>query len=311
MQPNAFLRNGSSVYEGHTRHLHKGSSLIPCDEGGYQTSYVHHLENPVYFSKEVKVTIEHGHGNHLRNEMSSVAYWYADQPYAARAVPPVEQRLPILRDAAGNWVMDAARQICSREIVLNDEMKSLKAQWAAKGGRPGKFAEDFAPAPLAGWEWAGPYPLPQSDAAAPDLTIVFKPEDGLAATGRACPEPGLWKTCGAMEEGIVDFAKWNKGEFNPGVCYARLKLTSQGAASVPMGLRLDYFARLWVNGQEVALKRGSWLPAEPLRFTASLRDGENEILIKVHPGSKGHAFALNVAKNAPRLVAGSGACPEG
>ena len=64
MQPNAFLRNGSSIHESNT--------------GGYQTSYVHHLENPVRFEKEIKVTIEHGHANHLGNEMASVAYWYAE-----------------------------------------------------------------------------------------------------------------------------------------------------------------------------------------------------------------------------------------
>jgi len=56
MQPNAFLRNGSSIHESNT--------------GGYQTSYVLHLENPVRFTREIKVTIEHGHGNHLCNEMS-------------------------------------------------------------------------------------------------------------------------------------------------------------------------------------------------------------------------------------------------
>ncbi len=68
MQPNAFLRNGSSIYER--------------DTNGYQTSYVLHLENPVRFRTEIKVTIEHGHGNHLANEMSSVAYWYAAEPAA-------------------------------------------------------------------------------------------------------------------------------------------------------------------------------------------------------------------------------------
>ena len=61
MQDNAFLRNGSSIYEDST--------------GGYQTSYVLHLENPVRFRREIKVTIEHGHGNHLANEMASTAYW--------------------------------------------------------------------------------------------------------------------------------------------------------------------------------------------------------------------------------------------
>ena len=101
MHPSAFLRNGSSIFEGYT---------IPVPEielwrgnSGYQVSYVFHLENPVDFTKEIKVTIEHGHANHLANEMSSVAYWYADKPTAAAAVPPVQQRLPVRRDNQGQW----------------------------------------------------------------------------------------------------------------------------------------------------------------------------------------------------------------
>ena len=77
MQDNAFQRNGSSVFEGRTTIV---PSITPWDQGGYQTSYVFNIENPVRFQKEIKVTIEHGHGNHLANEMSSVGYWYAEKP---------------------------------------------------------------------------------------------------------------------------------------------------------------------------------------------------------------------------------------
>ena len=118
MQPNAFLRNGSSIYEHHTN--------------GYQTSYVLHLENPVRFQKDIKVTIEHGHGNHLANEMSSVAYWYAATPTAIVTPPPVAQRLPVLRDNQNTWLYDEANQCPGQTIVLNEEMKQMKAQWAAK-----------------------------------------------------------------------------------------------------------------------------------------------------------------------------------
>lgn len=123
MQDNAFMRNGSSVYEGHT-----GPAM--SRGGGYQTSYVHHLENPVRFQKEIKVTIEHGHGNHLRNEMSSTAYWYAEQPGRAVKVPPVSKRLPILRDNAGNWLIDKRGRTTSHEIEPNTEMKRMKKRWA-------------------------------------------------------------------------------------------------------------------------------------------------------------------------------------
>jgi hypothetical protein len=118
MQDNAFLRNGSSIYEQNT--------------GGYQTSYVFHLENPVRFQEEIKVTIEHGHGNHLANEMSSVAYWYAAEPAAAVQLPPVAHRLPVLRDNQGNWLYDEANQCPGKSVELNDEMREMKARWAGK-----------------------------------------------------------------------------------------------------------------------------------------------------------------------------------
>ena len=116
MQDNAFLRNGSSIFEHHT--------------GGYQTSYVLHLENPVRFGKEIKVTIEHGHGNHLANEMASTAYWYAAEPTAAAAPPPVAARLPVLRDNQGRWLHDPARRHPGRAVPRNAEMNEMKARAA-------------------------------------------------------------------------------------------------------------------------------------------------------------------------------------
>ncbi len=131
MQDNAYLRNGSSIFEGNTLPLLKGKSLW-AGIGGYQTSYVFHLENPVRFEKEIKVTIEHGHGNHLCNEMSSTAYWYADRPRKVKNVPPVTKRMPVLQDNQGNWIFDKKNQITTRKIKLNAEMKKKKARWIQK-----------------------------------------------------------------------------------------------------------------------------------------------------------------------------------
>jgi hypothetical protein len=114
MQPNAFLRNGSSIYEQHT--------------GGYQTSYVFHVENPVRFGEAIKVTIEHGHGNHLANEVSSVAYWYAEEPTQVAPPPPVRQRAPVRRDNQGTWLHDPSNQAPSQPVTLTDEMRQMKAQ---------------------------------------------------------------------------------------------------------------------------------------------------------------------------------------
>jgi hypothetical protein len=132
MQDNAFLRNGSSIFEGRTLEPGNAGQNLWRRGKGYQTSYVFHIENPVRFSQEVKVTIEHGHGNHLANEMSSVAYWYADTPTRVIAPPPVAQRLPILRDNQDNWLYDERNQCPGKPVALNDEMQNMKAQWAAK-----------------------------------------------------------------------------------------------------------------------------------------------------------------------------------
>jgi len=129
MQDNTFLRNGSSIFEGNTIPHRPDMKLSPWSVGGYQTSYIFHLENPVRFQKEIKVTIEHGHGNHLANEMSSVAYWYAEKPGAAVKVPPMEKRLPVLRDNLGHWLYDKKNQTTSKHVRLNAEMKKMKAAW--------------------------------------------------------------------------------------------------------------------------------------------------------------------------------------
>ena len=124
MQDNAYLMNGSSIYEQST--------------GGYQTSYVFHLTNPVRFQKEIKVTIEHGHGNHLANEMASVAYWYQLEPHRRFGILPAGKRRPVERlgdQRIVEWKEDRASQTARRRPTPNAEMKRMKARWKKKQGR--------------------------------------------------------------------------------------------------------------------------------------------------------------------------------
>jgi hypothetical protein len=59
------------------------------------TSYRFHIEDPVIFTRSIRVTIEHGHANHQSNDYSSTAYWYQAEPHKPfPAVPPVAERLP-------------------------------------------------------------------------------------------------------------------------------------------------------------------------------------------------------------------------
>ena len=135
MQGNAFLRNGSSIFEGNTVIF---PSKTPWSEGAYQTSYVLHVENPVRYQKEIKVTMECGHSNQLANEISSVAYWFADKPCRAATPPPVAKRMPVLRDNKGNWLYDTKNQCPGKPVTTTPEMRKAKREWAARQSKKKK-----------------------------------------------------------------------------------------------------------------------------------------------------------------------------
>jgi hypothetical protein len=82
MQNNAFPMNGSVIHE----------SVVP----GYQVSYRFHLTDPVHFRERIRVTVEHGHSNHLSDDWASTAYWYQTLPSPKLELPPLEARLPSL-----------------------------------------------------------------------------------------------------------------------------------------------------------------------------------------------------------------------
>jgi len=81
MQHNAYAFNGTMVHEE--------------DVPGFHHSYRFHLVDPIRFEKRIRVTFEHGHGNHLSDDWSSTAYWYQTLPSPVLTVPDVEDRLPL------------------------------------------------------------------------------------------------------------------------------------------------------------------------------------------------------------------------
>jgi len=120
MQDYAFLFNGSSIFEGHTL-VGQGykSGVLP---GGYQTSYVFHLTNPVHFKKSIKATIEHGHGNHTTNDYSSTAYWYQTEPHKKFDILPVGKRFPVMLEFAN----PKSLQTSGRKLTVTPEMLRMK-----------------------------------------------------------------------------------------------------------------------------------------------------------------------------------------
>jgi hypothetical protein len=76
----------------------KGAELA----GSRSSVYRFHLDSPIPFTRSLKATIEHGHGNHRSDNLFSVAYWYQAEPHAAfPPLPPVEQRLPRMYPVGG------------------------------------------------------------------------------------------------------------------------------------------------------------------------------------------------------------------
>ena len=94
----AMLGTGSEDYFNHAwgmqrnASLYSGTILHEGDTGGYQVSYRFHIADPIVFNTGIKVTMEHGHANHLSDSWASTAYWYQEQPGSSLSVPPADQR---------------------------------------------------------------------------------------------------------------------------------------------------------------------------------------------------------------------------
>ncbi|WP_390526479.1 DUF2961 domain-containing protein [[Clostridium] hylemonae] len=117
MQRNAFPFFGTIVHEG--------------DTDGFQVSYRFHITDPVRFEKSLRVTIEHGHANHLSDDWSSTAYWYQTLPTGKKiTILPMEERLPNVP------VLPGRKQ---RTPELTEEMKAARETW-------NKRWEEYSPA---------------------------------------------------------------------------------------------------------------------------------------------------------------------
>ncbi len=64
--------------------------------------YRFHTDSPIPFRKALKMTIEHGHGNHRSDNWYTVAYWYQKGPHQKRApLPSVDDRVPRMVNVDG------------------------------------------------------------------------------------------------------------------------------------------------------------------------------------------------------------------
>jgi lysophospholipase L1-like esterase len=139
------------------------------------------------------------------------------------------------------------------------------------------------------WQWTGPYgdvrnPWPD-DATLPNLARVFPPEQDSAQT------TVTWKP---VTLDTIDFARLT-GFGDRGVCYAKTTLDRPEAGLTGLALRVDYWAKVWVNGKPaLTVDRGHGSPRSPIYFAVDLKQGANDILVKVQSGSRGNRFSLEI-----------------
>lgn len=65
------------------------------DFAGKVSMYRFFVNDPVRFRKSIRMTIEHGHANNMRNDYSSTAFWYQTEPHVPfPPLPSAEERRP-------------------------------------------------------------------------------------------------------------------------------------------------------------------------------------------------------------------------
>ena len=81
---------------------------------GKITYYRYHIKDPVYFNKEIIVSIEHGHDNHRKDDWSSTAYWYQNEPHDTFPLLPEKKK----RRPRRHFLHMTRKSICLLSLIL-------------------------------------------------------------------------------------------------------------------------------------------------------------------------------------------------
>ena len=119
--------------------------------GSKASVYRYHIPDPIPFRKSIEVSIEHGHDNDRMDYLSSVAYWYQQEPHQPfEEMPDVEQRLPFAfekpeRFQLSSWQTNPVTQSAfldrhSDTRVIGEHLSSrLTSFYVSSGDRVGSL----------------------------------------------------------------------------------------------------------------------------------------------------------------------------
>jgi hypothetical protein len=85
-------------------YLYNGAHFMTNAErtGGRYCCYRWHGDNPVTFTRYLKMTMEHGHANHRADNWYTCCYWYQSEPFTDfPKLPSAEERIVVMKSVAG------------------------------------------------------------------------------------------------------------------------------------------------------------------------------------------------------------------
>jgi hypothetical protein len=122
--PSVLVPLGDFFCLGHS--IANDFASLPCTASvNPDQRYRFHLVDPVRFSRSIRVTMEHGHGNHSANDWASTAYWYQDRPSRPIEIAPVSQRLPLRAGDLGVVPILPPVPVPPIPGGLSDEMRTM------------------------------------------------------------------------------------------------------------------------------------------------------------------------------------------
>jgi alpha-L-fucosidase len=160
------------------------------------------------------------------------------------------------------------------------------------------------------WRVMGPFPTAfraqGTDAEVREaLGTKFAPEaeafDGNASYPGIGGDKVRWQSSGTRSQ-VINFARLSQGKA-AGVCYARTLIHSPEKRHAEILLGCDWWAQVLVNRTLVQSNRdakavdrdGAWFTGwKPIPARIWLREGENEIMVKCHPGSTNIWFVFYI-----------------
>ena len=104
--------------------------LVLMDTLGRVTAYRHHWPDPIPFSKSLRVTLEHGHGNEEAVDFSTTAFWYQTEPHKPFApMPEAGLRIPLQRPVPNGALEAEALELVGAKGLVED-MSQFGSDWS-------------------------------------------------------------------------------------------------------------------------------------------------------------------------------------